>query len=1014
MDKMHFVLIIACLAVLAIPGAYAQAQVSVSLDRPVYPVPFGQPDGTSDFFFPVHATAIGNADVATDGLHLEGGNLFVHIRIDDPSYDLSSTGRDTIANNTERAGDEVDDHGPVKILISRGSEQMVLATAGGTSASSGMITTGSTVKENTIELGPITEMSPDSGVFELDLTIAYTDGPASSSCPTSDTSSVSHIEGAETTHCILKGDTLTVEYSYPADASGDASTVTDSAVFDLRDGSLQADKDTYVIGSDMVLTLTDPDLDLDNDGAETYDLDLIGWDSDAATVSMGDLGGGLAFDPEPSNFRETGDSTGIFQVAIEVPELLDGGNLERGEQIILEYTDWGPSGAGYVGEKHKDINLTVFTSNFGATVELDQEVYTWTDKVYITIVAHDHNFDSDLVDEIGETADDAISITTRDADINNYKLVETGADTGVFSGEVILAGFEHDADGDGTPDAPTQPTSADGTGPTDGFITVEDDVDGITVSFKFSDDETAIDSALIRWNVGTIQWLEENYPVSGTGVVRVVDSDLNLNPESMDEFVVDVVSDSDAGGIALTVTETGEATGMFEGTVSFTNSSSGHMLNVTEGDTVTANYVDHTLPTPNSAADDLDIRATTIIGNLMNNTITELPDDQNTNATVVQQSTSGSAIILNKENYTWTDRVKITVTAPDSNSTTAGEILVNVSTGKGNITDYKLTESGANTGNFTGAITLVGFEYDADGDKDTIDAPTRNDAPGGTGPTGGYLQANRADTIYVSFTNNGNNITASAPIGWTLGTVKWLDADYTVFGSGIFEIVDPDMNLKPDTVDEFKVKFDASSNSYFRELNAKETGESTGVFQVIVPFTLDNGTTTSKLTVESNATIIGKYQDHTLPVSERANQKTITDTRSIAVFTEKNSTDTETNSTDTKPEEKKPAEPKTTKPADKPAKPAEPKQKAAEPKKTTPEPQNEPEPVAPVAAAPIPTPVVPEPDPEPGVDPEPGFDLTADPVCGPGTELVGGACRAIEVQSEGFDILDWLFSLFQR
>ncbi|GBL41201.1 hypothetical protein EMGBD3_05690, partial [Nitrosarchaeum sp.] len=44
--------------------------------------------------------------------------------------------------------------------------------------------------------------------------------------------------------------------------------------------------------------------------------------------------------------------------------------------------------------------MTLFTSNFGATVELDQKVYTWTDKVYITIVAPDHNFDTNLVDEI--------------------------------------------------------------------------------------------------------------------------------------------------------------------------------------------------------------------------------------------------------------------------------------------------------------------------------------------------------------------------------------------------------------------------------------------------------------------------------------------------------------------------------------------------------------------------------------------------------------------------------------
>ena len=140
----------------------------------------------------------------------------------------------------------------------------------------------------------------------------------------------------------------------------------------------------------MILTIIEPDWDLDNDGAETYDLDVIEWDSDAATVTMGNAGGeGAAFDPEPSDLRETGDSTGIFQVVIEIPETLEGDKLERGEEVVLEYTDWGPSGADYVGDEDEDINLTIFSSNFGATVELDQKVYSWTDKVYITIVAPD-------------------------------------------------------------------------------------------------------------------------------------------------------------------------------------------------------------------------------------------------------------------------------------------------------------------------------------------------------------------------------------------------------------------------------------------------------------------------------------------------------------------------------------------------------------------------------------------------------------------------------------------------
>jgi len=79
---------------------------------------------------------------------------------------------------------------------------------------------------------------------------------------------------------------------------------------------------------------------------------------------------------------------------------------------------------------------------------MDQKVYTWTDKIYVTIVAPDHNFDSGLVDKIGDTDDDPLIVQTRSQKLTSYTLAETGTDTGIFSGEVILKGFSHDADGD--------------------------------------------------------------------------------------------------------------------------------------------------------------------------------------------------------------------------------------------------------------------------------------------------------------------------------------------------------------------------------------------------------------------------------------------------------------------------------------------------------------------------------------------------------------------------------------
>ena len=636
---------------------------SVDFGRTVYPVPFGQPD-TSKSHFPIHATGIGKDHLVTDeGRHLDSGILTIHVSVNDPDYDVSGSGQDKIAEN--------DKHGPVKVMVTRGSETMLLGTAGAKDANSGKITSGpDVIVDETKEYGPITETSPDSGIFELDLKIAYTDGPEDNSCPESKPIAVEHIynngKAASQKHCILQGDILTVVYNDPTDASGDANTITDSATFDLRNGVLQTDKSVYIIGSDMILTLIEQDFDLDNDQAETYNLDLIEWFSGAATTTMGNHGDDpAAFDPEPSNLRETGIDTGIFQIIIEIPESINDAGLERGEEIELEYTDWGPSGANYVGHEDEDVNVKLFTSNFGATIELDQKVYTWTDKVYITIVAPDHNFDSNLYDDIGNTDADSIKVSTRGSNLDNYKLVETGADTGIFTGEVILTGFPHNADGDSTTgDASgndvisTQPK---GEGPTSGYLPAAND-DGLSVSFEYSEDDTVIGSSLIRWNIGEVQWLEASYPASGTGVLRIIDQDMNLNPESVDNFKVAVYSDSDSGGIALTVTETNAATGIFEGTVFFTitDGSSGHRLRVAEGDTVTAKYGDNTLPNPYTTADELDITATTLIGTVVppleRVTVTNLRivdiSENSLNAVSVDQQVQITADLSNNQDKT--------------------------------------------------------------------------------------------------------------------------------------------------------------------------------------------------------------------------------------------------------------------------------------------------------------------------------------------------------------------------
>ena len=604
---------------------------SISLDRTVYPVPFGVVDDFRDdanrsttpaqdnsntrSLFPIHQSGMNGDGIITQtrgldqGEFLPQGDLIVYVTVTDPDFDVSASGRDSIAlQYTDNDGDTLtdpdgDDTGPVSISIIRGSQTVLVDTVG-------------------TDADPLDEIAPDAGIFEASVTIRYNDGPADSTCPSAGkiTDNLMVLPNGLTASgqpvddvgCILQGDILLVEYEDPTDASGKPNTVTDSATFDLRNGVLQSDKTAYIIGSDMILTLIEPDFNLDSSQDETYDLDLIRWSSSAATVTMGNADGQThEFDPRPLSLRETGPSTGIFQIIIETPESLDGDSLQRGEEIDLEYTDWGPSGADYVGDQDEDIRLTVYTSNFGATIKLDQKVYTWTDKVYITVTAPDHNFDDNLIDEIGTANEDPLRIATKGNDLDDYRLVETGFDTGIFTGEVILTGFKHDVLGH-------VPIETGGNGPTDGYLETESD-SGISVSYEFSEDETVFTSSIIRWNIGDVQWLEASYPASGTGVVRVIDPDMNLNPEAVDNLPVNIASTTDASGITLTVTETNEATGIFEGTVFFTVSggSSGHRLRVSEGDTVTADYSDSTLPSPYTTSNSESITSTTIIGTIV-------------------------------------------------------------------------------------------------------------------------------------------------------------------------------------------------------------------------------------------------------------------------------------------------------------------------------------------------------------------------------------------------------------
>ena len=258
-------------------------------------------------------------------------------------------------------------------------------------------------------------------------------------------------------------------------------------------------------------------------------------------------------------------------------------------------------------------------SDYSSPIHLNKKVFSWTDRVYITIYAPDFNSDPNIIDEIGVTTDDKITVSTNGHSIP-YHLVETGSNTGIFTGYVTLTGDPTLKGSTGVDGQGTNPTGIESTcnptcGPTDGFLPSEGD-DGITVSFEYNRNQVVTGSAPIHWNTGKVEWLQSSYPVNGQGLVQITDPDMSLNPNTINKFDTNIWSDSDSGGIKLTMTETGPSTGIFQGTVYFTTDlrSSGNRLHVTSGDTVTAEYTDTTLPLPHSPSDQVRLTTTTIVG----------------------------------------------------------------------------------------------------------------------------------------------------------------------------------------------------------------------------------------------------------------------------------------------------------------------------------------------------------------------------------------------------------------
>ena len=235
----------------------------------------------------------------------------------------------------------------------------------------------------------------------------------------------------------------------------------------------------------------------------------------------------------------------------------------------------------------------------------DKPVYSWTDKIKITVISPSWNSNRHSIDSIGDVDSHPIKVATSENSLKSYKLIETDVNSGIFTGEVTLTGFAHDADGDG--DIDTIPRTA-GNGPTSGFLESDRD-SAVTISFEFADGVVLVESVPVSWNLGTVSFLKESFFLDDVVIVRVVDVDMNLNPESLDTVPIHLFSDSDIAGIEVNAVETSVSSGSFIATIATSQNSpsSGNRLYALSGDEIFAKYDDHTLAKPFAKSDHLEI-----------------------------------------------------------------------------------------------------------------------------------------------------------------------------------------------------------------------------------------------------------------------------------------------------------------------------------------------------------------------------------------------------------------------
>ncbi len=383
-------------------------------------------------------------------------------------------------------------------------------------------------------------------------------------------------------------------FSYiDTDIGGNIRQVSATFVYETKDAQVAWDSSGYRPNQVATLTVTDRDLNRKPDAVEQYTIPKDGFVYFEFGDKRVDTSCAVGTSDCFANFvesvlRETSANTGIFRAQITIPQtvLLEDGTVLRTIKADLE--------ANYVDVRDASSNVQTFRAKVplgtaggttapepekptvaesgGKKLELNKQTYHPQERAVITVTSQESNIDkfrSDIV-FVG------VKRLSTSTGISSYKLVETGANTGIFTGYVELQGASG-RDG--------------GTGPRDGTLGI-DVGDMIVVSYAGLEVRVPV-----QYNEGRMLWDKARYAVGDRAQLQVLDGDMNRDADLMEiAHVTITVGKTEA---RFDLKETGANTGIFAAGITLVETGAvakARELRVKPGDTITAVYTDDTVP----------------------------------------------------------------------------------------------------------------------------------------------------------------------------------------------------------------------------------------------------------------------------------------------------------------------------------------------------------------------------------------------------------------------------------